>query len=140
MPQLYSHFCKHGIVVEMFCTEWICGLFGSVISLDKMGYFLDLFIDNGWLFFYKFVLALLNYFAIEISQATDMSEIILIFKNGINKNSNPSPNNNAHRNKINWEELMKNAMSIEVDDDFIYNLHANFDQTSKRFLLTKDHS
>lgn len=34
--------------------------------------------------------------------------------------------------------MMKKAIAIDLDNDFIYNLHANFDQTSKRFVFAAD--
>jgi len=61
-----------------------------------------------------------------------MSEIMLIFKNGINKSNNGSSEKNI---KINWESIIKTAMKVEIDNSFIFNLHTNFDQTSKRFLF-----
>jgi hypothetical protein len=61
-----------------------------------------------------------------------MSEIMLIFKNGINKSNNGSAENNI---KINWEALIRTALKIEIDNSFIFNLHTNFDQTSKRFIF-----
>jgi len=132
IPELYSHFCTHNIVVEMFCTEWICGLFGSVIPLDKMDHFLEEFIGQGWPFFYKFILALLKSFEKDLMEAMDMSEILLIFKSGINKREKTA---SGAKVKIDWEKIIKSAHQIELDTSFIHKLLMRFDQEKKRFVL-----
>jgi len=130
----------------MFCTEWICGLFGSVIPLDKIvistfysninaikDHFLDGFITHGWPFFYKFVLALLKSFEKELREATDMSEILLIFKSGINKRERNVFSGN--KTKVDWNQIIKYAYQIELDTSFINKLLMKFDQETKRFVL-----
>jgi hypothetical protein len=53
---LYRHFSEYGITVTMFATEWVFALFGSVVPLDSMGEFIDLYMAHGWPFFYKVVI------------------------------------------------------------------------------------
>ena len=137
-------------MVEMFCTEWICGLFGSVIPLDKMvrilhwenvanitkDHFLEEFIAQGWPFFYKFILALLKSFEKELMQAMDMSEILLIFKSGINKREKTGLA--GIKVKIDWEKIIKSAHQIQLDTSFIHKLLMRFDQEKKRFVLNSN--
>jgi len=56
MPELYEHFYVNNIRAELFCSEWIFGLFSSVIPLENMTEFYSAFFQNGWVFFYQLVL------------------------------------------------------------------------------------
>lgn len=41
IPRLKNHFIEHNIKVELFASEWIFGLFSSVIPVDHMDLFFD---------------------------------------------------------------------------------------------------
>ena len=36
MPDLFKHFCKHNVSVEMYAQDWIFGLFSSIIPINFM--------------------------------------------------------------------------------------------------------
>ena len=55
----------------MYASEWIFGLFASVIPTDQMHLFFDQFFKNRWLFFYQLVLSLLKQHATLISTEED---------------------------------------------------------------------
>ena len=59
---------------------------------------------------------------------------MLIFKYCINNNQKHFPG--LKHIKIKWEEIMKLAKNIELDNAFILNLHTKFDQEKKMFKLT----
>lgn len=40
----------------MYASEWIFGLFSSVVPLEQMGEFFSQFFSNSWIFFYQLVL------------------------------------------------------------------------------------
>jgi hypothetical protein len=44
----------------MYASEWIFGLFSSVVPIEMMGEFYSEFFENRWIFFYKFVLQILK--------------------------------------------------------------------------------
>ena len=60
LVDLYRHFSEFGIIVAMFATEWCFTLFGSLVPLDAIGDFLDVFMQDGWMFFYRVVLGILK--------------------------------------------------------------------------------
>jgi hypothetical protein len=37
LPEISSHFGRHCIKAEVYASEWIFGLFSSVIPVDQMG-------------------------------------------------------------------------------------------------------
>ena len=39
LPDIYDHFWQNNIKAEMYASEWIFGLFSSVIPIDQMGEF-----------------------------------------------------------------------------------------------------
>jgi len=97
---------------------------------------LEEFIAQGWPFFYKFILALLKSFEKELMQAMDMSEILLIFKSGINKREKTGLA--GIKVKIDWEKIIKSAHQIQLDTSFIHKLLMRFDQEKKRFVLNSN--
>ena len=64
----------------MFAAEWCVTLFGSVIPVNEMFNFLDLFFESGWLFFYRFVIALLSFSTEMLLKARDPIEILSLLK------------------------------------------------------------
>jgi hypothetical protein len=44
----------------MYASEWIFGLFSSVVPLEMMGDFYQSFFSQKWIFFYKLVLTILK--------------------------------------------------------------------------------
>ena len=81
LPQLYDHFCMYNITVEMFATEWVIGLFCSVIPLEQIGVFLDSFFEYRWEFFYKVVVAFLAEIEEDLKQEEELSDILNSLKN-----------------------------------------------------------
>jgi hypothetical protein len=61
LPEVHSHFNEHSIKAELFASEWIFGLFSSVIPVDFMGLFFDEFFKRSWVFFYQLVLQLMHH-------------------------------------------------------------------------------
>lgn len=76
IPRLQKHFVDHNIKVELFASEWIFGLFSSVIPVDHMGLFFDEFFKSKWVFFYQLVLQLLHHHKQEIINEEDFYCII----------------------------------------------------------------
>lgn len=60
----------------MYASEWIFGLFASVIPYEYMGNFLDQFFEHKWVFFYQLILSLLKRFQSEINNEEEFYEFM----------------------------------------------------------------
>ena len=60
MTELHDRLIENNIRTKVFASEWIFGLFASVIPTDHMGHFFDKFFQHRWIFFYQLILALLR--------------------------------------------------------------------------------
>lgn len=52
LPILHQRLCEQNIRANVYASEWIFGLFASVIPCDYMGDFFDNFFRDKWIFFY----------------------------------------------------------------------------------------
>lgn len=76
MPELYKHFIQHNILVEMYASDWIFCLFSNIIPLPLIGDFYDIFIEKGWVFFYRFSMSMLGVFKDKLLEEDDFSGIL----------------------------------------------------------------
>ena len=60
LPDLHERLTEYHIKANVYASEWIFGLFSSVIPCDHMGDFFDLFFKHKWIFFYQLILSLLS--------------------------------------------------------------------------------
>ena len=60
LPDLHDKLTEYHIRANVYASEWIFGLFASVIPCDHMGLFFDMFFKHKWIFFYQLILALLS--------------------------------------------------------------------------------
>lgn len=60
LTDLSAHFMEHNLKVEMYASDWIFGLFASVIPLEQMGAFFSKFFKHRWIFFYQLILSILK--------------------------------------------------------------------------------
>ena len=60
LPKLQCHLVEHNIRAQMYASEWIFGLFASVIPCEHMNLFLDKFFQHKWVFFYSLILTILK--------------------------------------------------------------------------------
>jgi hypothetical protein len=61
------------------------------------------------------------------SKTEDLSEMMIIFKNSINRGSNDG------KLKISWEKIVEDTKNIEINSDIIFKLHSMFDVETKNF-------
>lgn len=80
LPKLSEHFIKNEMTIGMFATDWILGLFASIISLDYMGRFYDHFFEERWMFFYKTVIVFLKDIQAELLQEEEMCDVLVTLK------------------------------------------------------------
>jgi len=71
LPTLHARLCEHNIRANVYASEWIFGLFASVIPCDYMGEFFDHFFKHKWIFFYQLILSLLKKHENEIVNEED---------------------------------------------------------------------
>ena len=71
LPQLHHRLTECNIRANVYASEWVFGLFSSVIPCDFMGDFLDQFFRHKWVFFYQLILSLLKQHAAEINSEED---------------------------------------------------------------------
>jgi len=134
LPSIYTHFCKYDIKVQLFCTEWILALFGSVIPIDKMTDFYEHMLKDGWPFFYKLIMAFLSNFKNALLRETDFTGIFTILKsqNHITKKNMSNPNTII----VDWGALFQAALkNKELDSHFVYKMHSNYDVDSQQFRI-----
>ena len=62
--------------VEMYASEWIFGLFASVIPLEQMSNFFTYFFRYKWIFFYQLILSILKFLEKELLQEDELWSII----------------------------------------------------------------
>ena len=72
LPQLYSRLIENNIRANVYASEWIFGLFASVIPCEFMGNFFDLFFKHKWIFFYQLILSMLKEHEQEIINEEDV--------------------------------------------------------------------
>lgn len=71
LPVLNSRLQDCHIKPIVFASEWIFGLFASVIPCEYMGDFFDKFFQLKWVFFYQLILTLLKKHEKEIAVEED---------------------------------------------------------------------
>lgn len=76
MPTLHHRLIEGNIRANVYASEWIFGLFTSVIPCEYMGNFLDQFFEHKWVFFYQLILSLLKRFEGEINNEEDFYEFM----------------------------------------------------------------
>ncbi|TNV85440.1 hypothetical protein FGO68_gene2511 [Halteria grandinella] len=76
MFELAEHFAEHNLKVEMYASDWIFGLFASVIPLEQMGSFFTQFFAHKWIFFYQLILSILKTLQKELLQEDELWNIL----------------------------------------------------------------
>lgn len=66
LQELSEHFMEHNLRVEMYASDWIFGLFASVIPLEQMSSFFSKFYRYKWIFFYQLILSILKFLEKEL--------------------------------------------------------------------------
>ena len=60
----------------MYASEWIFGLFASVIPLEEMSHFFDHFFVSRWIFFYQLILCILKFNQRQLLNEEDIYQIL----------------------------------------------------------------
>ena len=88
----------------MYASDWIFGLFASVIPLENMHAFLTRFFQDKWIFFYQLILTILKFLEKELLQEDELWSILNQIKSQTHTNtaiasSQSSANKSSKRKK-----------------------------------------
>lgn len=135
LPEVYRKLAELSINFEMFAAEWCFTLFGSVIPVGQMHHFMDNFLTSGWVYFYRFIIVLLECLEEKLLKANDFFEALYSLK--ISRNSQKEWNQfiSDKRAGVSWEELNKRAFALEIDEQYISCLHKCFCLDTAQFTL-----
>ena len=87
-PDLYKKLDNYGVNVEIIMVEWLYSLFSSLIPLEEQANFYLGFYSQGWNFFYKMCLSILQNLNLNI-QLYDAEDIYICLKYGKNTELTP---------------------------------------------------
>ena len=76
LPELFTHFQTHNILVEMYASDWIFCLFSNIVPLNLTSDFYDCFFLQGWSYFYKFSLSMLGVFKDKLLEEDEFAGIL----------------------------------------------------------------
>jgi hypothetical protein len=79
-PDLHAQMERHCVVAGMYATDWCITLFCNVIPLNKLGKMLTYFFKEGWEYFYKLSLEILERLKKKILKEKDRLEILEVLK------------------------------------------------------------
>ncbi|KAL4494636.1 hypothetical protein ABPG72_004538 [Tetrahymena utriculariae] len=124
VSDLYSHFCEQKITFDMFTTPWIFSLFGVVLTPQKLTILITELLEEGWLMFYKLVIAFLCYNKDLLFQQ-DMGEMLVTL----------TQDNYKFDQQDQWEQLIKYAKNVNIDSNFINSMLDSYDPEKKQFIM-----
>lgn len=70
------------IDLHMICLPWILSLLTSIVPLDSIHLVYDGFMKEKWNFIYRVCLSIFVYFKERIREATEASEVLMMFSAG----------------------------------------------------------
>ena len=138
LPRLHRQFAEHRINCEMYAAEWCFTLFGSVIPVREMINVLNGFFTEGWIFFYRMVILLLQCLERRLLEARDPIELLSPLKicHKSQKEWKQFVNLiNEGNKKFDWKSLIEKVSEIELDKEYIKYLHMNFNLDTAQFAL-----
>lgn len=111
----------------MFASEWILGLFSSVIPVSRINNFFTLFFKNGWIAFYKFVLFIFDNFKEKLLEINDECEILVKLKNDPRLHMNSS-NFELIKSEEFWDQILNKYDQIypEIDEEYIAKIRIKY--------------
>ena len=80
LPNLDGVMETYNLKASIFASEWIFGLFASVIPPDLMTTFFDRFFADSWNFFYQLVITLLKRHESVITSEEEMYNLLRMIK------------------------------------------------------------
>ena len=120
LPELNTRMSTFNLRASIYASEWVFGLFASVIPCEHMGDFFDNFFQHRWVFFYQLVLTLLKRHEHEIWNEEDMYGLLRSIKTS---GAEPIKDTDSQRApvKSNSSEHGQQAQDrrIDIDDSLV---------------------
>ncbi|KAL4486345.1 hypothetical protein ABPG72_007131 [Tetrahymena utriculariae] len=108
-PQLYFHLSENGIKPDMYITPWLFSQFGMMIPLKYLDIFYENMIQEGWSFFYKFVISYMIEQKQLIMEQDPMGTIEILTQ----KNNQIA--NEQYSEDRGWSDLIQDAKKILIN-------------------------
>ncbi|EAR84521.1 rab-GTPase-TBC domain protein (macronuclear) [Tetrahymena thermophila SB210] len=108
-PELYSHLSESGIKPDMYITPWLFSQFGMMIPLKYLDIFYENMIQEGWSFFYKFVISYMIEQKQLILEQDPMGSIEILTQ----KNNQIA--NEQYSEEKEWSDLIQDAKKIPIN-------------------------
>jgi hypothetical protein len=89
------------IELHMICLPWVLSLLTSIVPLDSIHLIYEGFMKDKWNFIYRVCLSVFVYFKERIKEATEASEVLMMFSAG-----------QEEFKEIDWEDIIKYGETI----------------------------
>lgn len=89
------------IELHMICLPWVLSLLTSIVPLDSIHLIYEGFMKDKWNFIYRVCLSVFVYFKERIREATEASEVLMMFSAG-----------QEEFKEIDWEDIIKYGETI----------------------------
>jgi hypothetical protein len=133
LPKLHLTFAQHRVQPDMYLTEWVISLFGSLLTVHDMGYLLDQFFAQGWLFFYKLVLLILLKLQPKLLASEEFVDILKSLKPIKRTQKDISQFVSSMQGRLTWQGLIAQALEVRIDSAYIHCLLLNFNVDTEQF-------
>ncbi|KAL4450514.1 hypothetical protein ABPG74_019412 [Tetrahymena malaccensis] len=108
-PELFYHLSENGIKPDMYITPWLFSQFGMMIPLKYLDIFYENMIQEGWSFFYKFVISYMIEQKQLIMEQDPMGTIEILTQ----KNNQIA--NEKYSEDKEWSDLILDAKKIPIN-------------------------
>mmetsp|Transcript_28410 Transcript_28410/g.50566 ORF Transcript_28410/g.50566 Transcript_28410/m.50566 type:complete len:300 (-) Transcript_28410:434-1333(-) len=122
MPKLHRLFAQYRVQPDMYLTEWVISLFGSLLTVHDMTYLLDQFFAQGWLFFYKLVLLIFLKLQPKLLASQEFVDILVSLKPIKRTQKDIAQFVNSMQGKLTWAALITQALEVRIDAAYIHNI------------------
>lgn len=117
-PGFHEHLLNNSILTGMYVTDWCVTIFCNIIPLSKLSRFFTYFFEEGWVYFYKLSIEILDRLRKKCMKKGDRLDILQILK-PFQLNLDPqqkfleSLTHSYERN--NWSVILKSAKKRKLN-------------------------
>lgn len=133
LPKLHRLLAQYRVQPDMYLTEWVISLFGSLLTVHEMAPLLDQFFSHGWLFFYKLVLLLFAKLQPKLLAKREFVEILKSLKPYKRTQKDIKGFVSEIQGRLTWTDLIEQALEVRVDPGSIHRLLLHFDVDTAQF-------
>ena len=116
LPELNKRMTRFNLRASIYASEWIFGLFASVVPSMHMTTFFDNFFEHRWHFFYQLVLTLLKRHEHEIQNEEDMYNLLRAIKVAGQDEIKPNENNSGRDNGRGGNDEHEIGVPVPIND------------------------